>query len=130
VIVVESKQAGGAGIREAQVESLRRICDLRYGRFNKPNALRINPRRRLLDRCSQKLSRRTRTTPGPDLGCHHSHHQVVDFPAEHLAIIILHSNHIRCSFRSSGVIRTYLEGEVTVHPAVIFINFITPPPFL
>jgi hypothetical protein len=39
VIVVESKQAGGAGILEVQAGSLRRICDLRHGRFNEPKAL-------------------------------------------------------------------------------------------
>jgi hypothetical protein len=50
VNVVESEQAGGTGILEVQTESLQRICDLHHGSFNEPKALRINPRRRLLDR--------------------------------------------------------------------------------
>jgi hypothetical protein len=50
VNVVESEQAGGTGILEVQTESLQRICDLHHGSFNEPKALRINPRRRLLNR--------------------------------------------------------------------------------
>jgi hypothetical protein len=112
VAVVESKRAGGARIREAQAESLRGICDLRHGRFKEPNALRINPRRRLLDRSSPKLSRRTQSRPGSDLGCHHLHHQVVDLSEGHLTIIVLRPDRLRSSFRPSGVIRTYSQGEL------------------
>jgi hypothetical protein len=81
-------------------------------RFNEPNARRINPRRRLLDRSSPKLSQRTQTTPGPDLGCHHLHHQVVDFPEGHLIII----DRVRSPFRPFGVIRTYSQGELLYTP--------------
>jgi hypothetical protein len=72
----------------------------------------LNPRRRLLDRSSPKLSRRTQSTPGSDLGCHHLHHQVVDLSEGHLTIIVLRPDRLRSSFRPSGVIRTYSQGEL------------------
>jgi hypothetical protein len=98
VIVVESKQAREARLLEAQAESLLRICDLRHGRFNKPNALRINTRRHLLNRSSPKPTRRTRTAQRPDPWCHHPHHQVVDFPEDRLAI-----NHFVCQSRKTSL---------------------------
>jgi hypothetical protein len=118
VIVVESKQAREARLLEAQAESLLRICDLRHGRFNKPNALRINTRRHLLNRSSPKPTRRTRTAQRPDPWCHHPHHQVVDFPEDRLAI-----NHFVCQSRKTSLPFNYNHqdlhaGGVALHPAV------------